>query len=182
MSALVRLHNAVFGAIQRLTEAWLIATLARLIFAAVLFMFFWRSAMTKIGDGFLGLQPSLGAYVQILPKQMEASGFDPSTFGAMEHAIVYAGTYGEIILPVLVVIGLFTRIASLGMIAFIAVMSITDITGHAVDAATIGAFFDGDPSSKILDQRTLWAFLLLTLVIKGPGPLSLDALFGRRSG
>ncbi len=179
MSALVHLHNAVFGLVQRLTEAWLLSTLARLLFAAILFMFFWRSAMTKIGEGFLGLQPSLGAYAQILPKQMEAAGFDPSTFGFTEHAIVYAGTYGEIILPILVVIGLFTRLASLGMIVFIVVMSITDVTGHNVDAATIGAFFDGDPSGKILDQRSLWIFLLLTLVIKGPGPLSLDRLFGR---
>ena len=31
----------------------------------------------------------------------------------------------------------------------------------------------------ILDQRALWFFLLITLVIKGAGPLSLDRLLTR---
>jgi putative oxidoreductase len=174
---LVRLHNAVFFSIQRLCEDWLIGTVGRIVFAGVLFMYFFNSAMTKFRDGFPFV--SVGAYAQILPKRMEEVGFDPSQLDTMEHVIVYAGSYGEIILPVLVVAGLFTRIAALGMIGFIAVMTYVDITAHGADAATIGAWFDNQAGAPIADQRSLWAFLLLTLVIKGPGPVSLDAILGR---
>jgi len=52
---------------------WLLPTLARFGFAAVLLTYFWTSAMTKLGPGLLGVfQPSLGAYAQIFPRQMEA--------------------------------------------------------------------------------------------------------------
>ena len=180
---IVRLHNAAFEAIQRLLEDWLLASFARLIFAGVLFVYFWRSAMTKLGDGLAGLiHLSPGAYAQILPRQMEAVSYDPSQLDILSHIIVYAGTYAEIVLPILLVAGLFTRLAALGMIGFIAVMTWTDITQHGVDAATIGAWFDKDPASPLADQRSLWAFLLLVLALKGPGPFSLDALLGRMRG
>lgn len=174
---LVRLHNAVFQAIERVFADWLIGTAARLVFAGVLLMYFFNSAMTKFRDGFP--EVAAGAYAQILPKRMEEVGFDPSQFAQVEHVIVYAGSYGELVLPILVVVGLFTRIAAIGMIVFIGVMTYTDITAHGVDAATIGAWFDNQPGSPIADQRALWAFLLLTLVLKGPGPISLDGILGR---
>ena len=47
----------------------LLPLLARFTFGAVLAMYFWASALTKLGDGFLGfLFPGAGAYVQIFPK------------------------------------------------------------------------------------------------------------------
>ncbi|MEM7696576.1 MAG: DoxX family protein [Pseudomonadota bacterium] len=178
-----RLYAAVFGGLSRLLDGWLPSTLARVIFAGVLFMFFWNSAMTKIGDGVAGFfTVSVGAYVQILPKQMEAVSFDPSALSTLDHLIVYAGTYTEIILPILIVAGLFTRLAALGMIGFVAVMTYTDITQHGVDASTIGAWFDGDPSAAIADQRALWMLLFVVLFLKGPGPFSLDAILGRVAG
>ncbi|MEO1102312.1 MAG: DoxX family protein [Pseudomonadota bacterium] len=177
---LVRFHNFVFQNIQRLFEDWLLGSLARLVFAGVLFVYFWTSAMTKLGDGVMGLiNLSVGAYAQILPKAMEAVSFDPSQLSTLQKAIVYAGTYGEIILPICVVIGLFTRLSALGMIVFIGVMTWTDITQHGADAATIGHWFDNVSGSAIADQRSLWVFLLLVLVLKGPGPLSVDKLLGR---
>jgi putative oxidoreductase len=174
---LVRLHNATFHVIQRLFEDWLIGTLGRLVFAGVLLVYFINSAMTKFRGAFP--EVTVGAYAQILPKRMEAAGFDPSQLDTIEHVIVYAGSYAEIILPVLIVVGLFTRLASIGMIGFIAVMTYVDITAHQVDAATIGAWFDNTATASIADQRSLWAFLLIVLVLKGPGPISLDALLGR---
>ncbi|MEM8664848.1 MAG: DoxX family protein [Pseudomonadota bacterium] len=180
---LVRVHNSVFHGIQRLLDDWAIGTAARVVFAGVLFVYFWNSAMTKIGDGLLGfLSPSVGAYAQILPKKMEAVSFDPSALSTLDHVIVYAGTYSEIILPICIVVGLFTRLAAIGMIGFVAVMTWTDITQHGVDAATIGSWFDAQSGSAIADQRSLWVFLLFALVVKGPGPLSLDALLGRMRG
>ena len=174
---LVRLHNATFHFIQRVFEDWLIGTLGRLVFAGVLLMYFLNSAMTKFKGSFP--EVSAGGYAQILPKRMEQVMFDPAQLDTLEHVIVYAGSYAEVILPVLIVVGLLTRLASLGMIGFIAVMTVVDITAHGADAATVGAWFDTVATAPIADQRSLWMFLLIVLVLKGPGPISLDALLGR---
>jgi putative oxidoreductase len=179
---LVRLYDSACRSLSGPAGLALVGTLARLVFAGVLLVYFLNSARTKLGDGLAGLwNLSAGAYVQILPKQMEAAGYDPSALGPLDHLIVYAGTYAEIVLPVLIVAGLFTRLAALGMIGFIAVMTWTDITAHGVDATTIGAWFDAQSGSLIADQRSFWVFLLVTLGITGPGPLSADALLGRFS-
>ena len=155
--------------------------LARFAFAAVLLFYYWASALTKVGDGIFGLfQPSLGAYAQIFPRAMEAAGYDASQLGLYHWAVVFAGTVAEFILPALIVLGLLTRLAALGMIGFVVLQSLTDIRGHAADATTIGTWFDRLPDSVILDQRLLWVLLLLTLVLKGAGALSLDRLIDRR--
>ena len=158
---------------------WLLPTFARFLFAASLLGYFWASAMTKLGDGILGLfTPSTGAYAQIFPKAFEAVGYNSSELGIFHWAVVMAGTYAEFILPALIVLGLFTRLASLGMIGFIIVQSLTDLFGHGGIAhiETLGAWFDRLPDGVILDQRGFWMLLLLTLVIKGAGPLSLDRI------
>lgn len=176
----VRLYVAVFAGIERLTEGWFLGLASRLIFAAVLFQFFWNSALTKIGGDFMNLfTPTVGAYAQMLPKIMEQVSYDTSQIAFFPYGfIVLLGTWGEFILPIMVVIGLFTRAASLGMIVFIVVMTYVDVTGHGVDAKTVGALFDGDPYSIISDDRLLWIFLLLVATLKGPGFISLDALLG----
>ena len=136
MSILMRIHASVFHTLDRVLGDWFLGLAARFVFAAVLFLYFFRSALTKVGDGFLGFfQPSVGAYAQIFPKLTEQVSY---------------------------------------------VMTYTDINGHDVGAETIGSLFSRDPSSLIADQRTLWVFVLLVLVLKGPGFISLDALLGRR--
>ncbi len=86
------------------------------------------------------------------------------------------------LLPALIVLGLFTRIAALGMVVFVIVQTLTDLYGHGLiaDATALGAWFDGDPTALILDQRALWVMLLLIPVFRGGGPVSLDALIKRR--
>lgn len=161
----------------------LLPTLFRFSFAAVLAGYFWASALTKVGDGLFGVfSPSLGAYAQIFPRAMEAVGYDVSRLGLLHWAVVVSGTLAEFILPFLIIVGLATRAAALGMIGFIVVQSLTDIIGHHADPTTIGSWFDRIPDSTILDQRLLWTMLLATLIVKGAGPLSLDALFRRRLG
>ena len=68
------------------------------------------------------------------------------------------------------------------MIGFIVVQSLTDLVGHGGfdHPETHGMWFDRFPDSAILDQRSLWVFLLLVLVLKGGGPLSLDNVLTRR--
>ena len=82
-------------------------------------------------------------------------------------------------LPLLIVFGLFTRLAALGLIVFTAVQSLTDIYGHGVAGGDLGRWFDAAAGSLIADQRSFWVFLLLTLVFTGAGPCALDRLLCR---
>jgi len=180
MTALLSLYRAVTDHLER--ADWLLPTLARLLFAAILLMYFWVSGLTKLGEGFAGIFfPSTGAYVQIFPRMMEAAGYDTSQFSVLQTLIVVAGTWAEFILPLLIVLGLLTRLAALGMIGFIAVQSLTDLYGHNgwADAKVLGAWFDRFPDGIIMDQRAFWVFVLLVLVIKGAGPLSFDRALRR---
>ena len=179
---MIQISRAVFAQLGRLGDEAL-PLLARFGFAATLAGYYWASALTKTGDGLFGLlRPSLGAYAQIFPRTMEAVGYDPTQLGLFHWAVVFAGTLAEFILPLLIIIGLATRFAALGMIGFVVLQSLTDIVGHAADATTIGAWFDRIPDSVILDQRLFWVLLLVTLVLKGAGALSLDRLIYRRLG
>ena len=170
-------HASVFGALQRGTDSWLLGLLARLLFAATLFGYYWNSALTKIGDGFGGIFAlSPGAYIQILGfPALDAAGGDPAALPFLSKLIVYAGTYAEFVLPVLVVIGLFGRLSALGTIGFIAVQTVVDITQHG---AELGSLFDRMPDG-LIDVRLLWVFPLVYLVLRGPGLVSVDALLGR---
>lgn len=154
----------------------ILPTLARLVFAAVLLVYFWSSARTKIGPG---LMLSDGAFAQIFPVATEAAGYDIGKLGAFHHAVVWAGTLAEFALPFLLLLGLFTRLAALGMMGFVLVQSLTDIFGHMVGPEGIGGWFDRMPDAAILDQRALWFVPLATLALLGGGPLSADRLLAR---
>jgi putative oxidoreductase len=180
MQGLIGLHDGIFARIERLSPA-ILPTLARLIFAGVLLIYFWNSARTKVGPGFFGfLHPSTGGYAQIFPKAMEAVQFDISKMTAFHWLVVEAGIVAEFLLPLLIVLGLATRLAALGMIGFVLVQSLTDIYGHGIDAGTIGTWFDRASDAVILDQRAFWVLGLSVLVFLGAGPLSVDR-FLRRS-
>ena len=175
--ALTSLHNAIFSGLEHIATP-VLTTLARFIFAAVLLVYYWNSGLTKLGDGFLGfLFPSDGAYIQIFPKTVEAAGYDFSALGAYHWAVVVAGTWAEFLLPLAIVLGLFTRLAALGMIGFIAVQTWVDLYGHGgIENGTLGAWFDRMPDSIVLDQRASWMFILLYVVFRGGGPLSVDRI------
>lgn len=157
----------------------LLPLLARLVFAGVLLGYFWKSGTTKLGDGILGIfTPPSGGYVQIFPRAMETVGYDTSQLSIFHWAVVFAGTVAEFVLPLLIVIGLLTRLAAFGMIGFIAVQSLTDLYGHGGIAheGTLGAWFDRVPDALILDQRAFWVLCLAILVVKGAGAISADRL------
>lgn len=181
LDVLARGHASVFRALEGATDGWFVGTTGRFVFAAVLFGYYWNSALTKIGEGPFGfLTISDGAFVQILPARMEAAGYDASQIATIPWGLIVAlGTYAEFVLPLLIVLGLLTRLAALGMIGFVLVQSWVDVAFHGADAATLGALFDRLPGAAILDQRTLWIFLLALLVLKGAGPISLDARLAR---
>ena len=176
MNTLLNLYNKPLETLEGKLEPWLLPTLARFTFAAVLFMYFWTSATLKLGDSLFEL--SFGAYGQIFPVAFDAAGYDTDNLSALQKVIAYAGTYAEFALPVLITIGLFTRLAALGMIGFIFVQSYVDIFGHMADETAIGSWFDRIADSQIMDQRLFWVTILMLLFIKGAGPLSADKLIG----
>jgi putative oxidoreductase len=177
MQALIRLHARVFGSLDAALSPILLPTLARFLFVATLFLYYWNSGLTKIGDGLLGVfRLDTGAYIQILPRVFDAAGYDPSALGPVARAVVLFGTWAEFVLPVLLLIGLFTRLAAIGMIGFVLVQTWVDVVGHG---AALGAWFDRH-ADGLIDARGFWVFPLLLLVLKGAGPLSVDAALARR--
>ena len=155
---------------------------ARFAFAASLALYFFNSGLTKLGDGILGIfQPSLGAYAQIFPRAMEAASYDTSQLWVFHWAVVTGGTVAEFVLPALIIIGLFARLASIGMIGFIVVQSLTDLIGHGAwdNKAVLGAWFDCIPDGIILDQRMFQVLTLSTIIFKGAGWLSLDKFLNK---
>lgn len=145
----------------------------RVTFALLLLPYYVNSALTKI-DG-LGL--SAGAFAQILPPVAEQYLYDTAAIPFLPwHLIVWAGTLAEFVLPVLIVVGLMTRLSALGMIGFGVVQTLVDVVFHG---AALGALGNHLPT-ELIDQRLLWVFLLALLAFVGGGKLSLDHLLVRR--
>lgn len=150
-----------------------LALASRAMFVVLLLPYYFNSALTKL-DGF-GL--SAGAFAQILPPIAEQYLYDTSAIPFFPwHLIVWTGTLGEFILPILILIGLFTRVSAVGMIGFVVVQTIVDVAFHG---AALGALTNGLPT-ELIDQRLLWIFVLGLLIFAGGGKLSVDRLLSRR--
>jgi len=79
------------------------------------------------------------------------------------------GTAAELTLPILIAIGLATRLSSLALFLF-----------NLVAVYAYGSFLFSDDGAAGLQQHILWGALLAMLVFHGPGKLSLDHLILRR--
>ncbi|MBU2943971.1 DoxX family membrane protein [Shimia thalassica] len=167
MKSLISLHNQAFSKVAN--AEWIVPTLARLVFVAVLLMYYWNSATLKI-DGSI-FTPSAGAFGQIFPKAAEAAVYDVSQMNILQRLVIFLGTVAEFVLPLLLLIGLLTRLSALAMIGFVMVQTLVDVTGHGVK---LGVLFDN--TQTLIDERTLWVFLFAIIALKGAGPLSLDRL------
>jgi putative oxidoreductase len=80
------------------------------------------------------------------------------------------GTFGELFFPIVLVLGLFTRLGALGLFAVnaMAVISYWHVLGaEGFEAA--------------LAQHVLWGYMLAMLALVGGGGISLDALLEKRS-
>jgi putative oxidoreductase len=121
------------------------ALLARLYVAQVFFL----SGLTKIRDWDITLALFMDEYkVPLLPPALAA----------------VMGTAGELVLPVLLVLGLGGRFAALGLsfVNVVAVLSLAEIAPAA------------------LQQHQFWGALLAGIAIFGPGRLALDHWLVRR--
>lgn len=171
MNSLISRYTDIVDLIDRRSDL-LVPTLARLVFAAVLLVYYWNSASLKI-DGSI-FSPSAGAFGQIFPHAAEAVLYDVSQLNIFQRLVIFAGTLAEYVLPALILLGFLTRLAALGTIGFIWVQTIVDVAGHGVK---LGSLFDN--AIGLVDQRVMWTFLLLILVLKGAGAFSVDAVVSR---
>lgn len=80
----------------------------------------------------------------------------------------YVGTFGELFFPSLLLLGLFGRFSALAASA---------VNAMAVIAYAHVLFSEGFEAA--IGQHLLWAVLLATLAVFGPGTFSLDALLRR---
>jgi len=170
---ILRLHDDAVDFLEDKVAPWLVPTLARLVFFAVFFFYYFNSAGTKLDTW---STPSFGAFSQIFPKVAEAVSYDLTQASFLQKAVMVLGAWAEYALPVLIVVGLLTRLSALAMIGFVIVQSLTDIYGHGLSETDVGGWFDNVASSVIMDQRTLWVFLLIVIIVRGAGPISVDAL------
>ena len=82
-----------------------------------------------------------------------------------------AGTFGELVFPILLILGLLSRVAALGLFAvnLMAVVSYWHVLGQ-------------EGFEAALAQHLLWGFMLLVISACGAGRFSADHALERRAG
>jgi putative oxidoreductase len=120
---------------------------------------FWRSGLTK-WDGFGQLSESA---VLLFEYEFRLHLFGQEIAYPSPRLFALLSGIGEILLPVLLVLGLATRFAALGILAMTVVIQLT--VPHAW-----------------ANFHLPWAAMALAIMSYGPGRLSLDELLKRRAG
>jgi putative oxidoreductase len=139
----------VTGGVDRLQPLLLLA--ARLYVALI----FFRAGMLKLADWGSTLVLFRETYkVPVLAPELAA----------------YVGTFGELVFPVLIAVGLAGRLGAAGLfvVNVMAVVSYLDLFGFECPAGINAHFY--------------WGSLLLALVVFGPGKISLDEFILHRLG
>ena len=140
-----KIANA-WSPLNRLLDALqpLAALLARLYVAQVFFL----SGLTKLRDW--------GTTVALFTDEYKVPFLSPAV-------AAFLGTAGELVLPVLLVVGLAGRFSALGL--------------FVVNAVAVIALSEIAPAAMV--QHILWGTLLAALAIYGLGPWSVDRLIKR---
>ena len=144
--------------IARFTAAafgWLPLSLAMLALRFAVAVPFWKSGMTK-WDGFLNL--SFGAQ-QLFVDEFKLHLFGGEYSYPVPETMALLSALGETILPVLLVFGLATRYAALGILAMTAIIQLTVPDGWA-------------------NFHLPWAAMALSIMTFGPGRIALDSVLG----
>jgi putative oxidoreductase len=129
------------------------ASLALLVLRVALAVPFFRSGLTK-WDGFLSVSPGT--------RFLFANEFKLHIFGQayaypFPLLMAWAASISEIVLPILLVIGLFTRFAALGLFVMTIIIQLTVPAGWA-------------------NFHLPWAAMALALMVYGGGMLSTDRI------
>jgi len=120
---------------------------------------FYKSGLTK-WDGFLQLSDTA---VFLFEEEFKLHIFGSQFAFPMPATMAYLAGLGEIILPVLLIVGLATRFSALALLGMTLVIQLTIPDGWAT-------------------FHLPWAAMLLAVLVYGPGKFSLDTLFGRLAG
>ena len=139
--------------IQQLAQPWLVQLVLRLALAVP----FWKSGILK-WHGFLQLNDTaIDLFTQEF--QLHLPG-GPYPF---PHPAVFAflSGWGEVTFPVLLVLGLGTRFAALGLILMTCIIELTVPEGWPI--------------------HLTWVAMALGIAAWGPGRISIDYLLGDRS-
>ena len=116
---------------------------------------FWRSGLTK-WDGFLNL--STGARY-LFEQEFKLHIFGQAIAYPAPLTMAFLAGLGEIILPILLVLGLGTRFAALGILAMTIIIQLTVPDG-------------------LINFHLPWFAMALALLVYGGGMLSADRLLG----
>lgn len=115
--------------------------------------FFWKSALTKIQSWDTTLALFENEYeVPLIPSDIAA----------------YLGTAGELLLPALLLVGLFSRFAAVGLflVNLVAIYSYPFLW----TPQGLPGFY----------QHLYWGVMIIVLMVHGPGKVSIDWLLNRK--
>ncbi|WP_258045416.1 DoxX family protein [Mesorhizobium sp. NBSH29] len=133
-----------------IASGWIAPTVLRLALAVP----FWRSGVNK-WDGFLQLNPT-AIYLFSDEFKLHLPG-GPYSYPAPGLMAFVSGS-AEILLPILLVVGLFSRAAALALFGMTLVVQLTVPDGWPI--------------------HITWAAMALALIAWGPGRFSLDRVAG----
>lgn len=149
---------AIVDRAEGLVQKFLPASLASLVLRFALAVPFYKSGLTK-WDSFLKLSDT--------PELLFTEEFKLHIFGAIydypfPKLMAWGSSLGEIVLPVLLVFGLGTRLAALGLLFMTALIQLTIPDGWA-------------------NFHLPWAAMAIAIIVIGPGRFSLDWLLRKVS-
>lgn len=149
MERLIALYDRAIAMISARLPESLMLLFMRIVLAGI----FWRSGQTKIAEG-TWFTISDGAYA-LFETEYKGVPLPP-------HLAAVMATTAEHLFPALLVIGLFTRGAALGLLGMTLVIQI---------------FVYPD---AWWTEHSLWMAMQLALMVRGAGLISLDHLMARR--
>lgn len=146
MNTLIDLHNRFVTRLARLVSADLLALAARFGIGAV----FWMSGRTKVDEGFHVTDSAIALFTDEFKLPLLAPAL-----------AAHLAAYAEHLFPLLLALGLFTRLSALALLVMTAVIQVF-------------VYPDAWPT------HLSWATALLLLLRCGGGRLSLDHAIGLR--
>ena len=132
------------------------ASLTQLALRVAVAVPFFKSGLTK-WDGFLQLS---GGAAYLFGEEFKLHILGGEYAYPAPILMAHLAGIGEIVLPVLLVLGIATRLSAVGILAMTAVIQLTVPEGWA-------------------NFHLPWAAMALAIATWGPGRISLDALLGR---
>jgi putative oxidoreductase len=148
MNALLVPYNRIIAALSTTFAEAVILLFVRVSLAGI----FWRSGRTKVEEGSWLTVSDTAKFLF----EEEYSGVPlPAEFAT------YMATYSEHVFPVLLVLGLFTRLSALALLGMTMIIQI---------------FVYPEAWWSV---HMIWVALALVLIVRGAGKLSLDALLTR---